>query len=207
LPSVDHPMNSAPERHRFHLVSLLTVTLVSAAISHADENKSGPAKPPPPEPVTLLVDLRTPPTNGFTYGSWQGRVATAASGLLIQGNKGADGSGETGQDFVSPRDLSRAEFIEVALGVGVSNKVPAITVAFDDAADTQYAARILIDQIVPEQPVWLRVRRSDFKLNNWQGNKGSAVIDWTRIARWHLQGDWSKAVPLVVVFIALRTRP
>lgn len=207
MPSGDRPMISAPKRHRFHLVSLLTVTLMSAAIGHAGENKSEPAKPPPPEPVTLLADLRSPPTNGFTYGSWQGRVAATASGLLIQGNKGADGSGETGQNFVSPRDLSKAEFIEVALGVGVSNKVPAITVAFDDAADTQYAARILIDQIVPEQPVWLRVRRSDFKLNNWQGNKSSAVIDWTRITRWHLQGDWSKAVPLVVVLIALRTRP
>jgi hypothetical protein len=84
--------------------------------------------------------------------------------------------------------------------------VPEVTIAFDDASETQYTTRVRIEQIVPEQPVWLRVRRADFKLNNWQGNKAGASIDWTKIVRWQLQGDWSKGAPFQVVFIALRRR-
>ena len=180
--------------------------LLVAAVSGAAENEAPPAAAPPPEPITLLADLRTPLPNGFAYGSWEGRVATIRTGLLVQGHRGADGSGELGHDFEPPRDLTQATFFEVALGVGLQNEVPEVTIAFDDASDTQYAARIRVDQLLPEQPVWLRVRRSDFKLNNWQGNKAGAVIDWTKIVRWHLQGDWSKAKPFQVVFIALRYR-
>lgn len=181
--------------------------VVTAAASCGAEEKDGPAESAPPETPTLIADLRSPLANSFCNGSWQGRVGVTASGLLVQGHRGADGSGEFGQTLVAPRNLSKAKFIELALGVGVKNEVPEVTVAFDDAGDTQYTARVRIDQMVPDQPVWLRVRREDFRLNNWQGNKASAVIDWTRITRWHLQGDWSKGAPLVVVFIALRTRP
>ena len=180
--------------------------LLVAAVSGAAENAPPPAAAPPPEPITLLADLRTPLPNGFAYGSWEGRVATIRTGLLVQGHRGADGSGELGHDFETTRDLTQATFFEVALGVGLQNEVPEVTIAFDDASDTQYTARIRVDQLVPEQPVWLRVRRSDFKLNNWQGNKASAVIDWTKITRWHLQGDWSKAKPFQILFIALRYR-
>ncbi len=189
------------------MAAWILATVVGAAADNPNPPAASPAPPtPPPEPVTLLADLRAAPARGFVNGSWQGRVATTHSGLLVQGHKGADGSGELGQDFEAPRDLGKATFFEVALGVGSQNEVPEFTLAFDDATETQYVARFRIEQLVPDQPVWLRVRRADFKLNNWQGNKAGAVIDWTKIIRWHLQGDWSKAKPFQVVFIALRER-
>lgn len=134
-------------------------------------------------------------------------MAVTKSGLLVQGNRGADGSGEFGQTLAAAHDLSKAKFVEVALGIGTRNEVPEFTIAFDDASETQYTARVRIDQVMPEQPVWFRVRLADFRLNNWQGNHASATIDWSRITKWHLQGDWSKAVPFQVMFIALRVRP
>lgn len=180
--------------------------LVAATADHATEGRNGPAESTPPETAALFADLRTPLANGFYYGSWQGRVVATKSGLVVQGNRGADGSGEFGQTLDAARDLSKAKFIELALGVGVRNEVPEVTIAFDDASETQYTARVRIDQVMPEQPVWFRVRLADFRLNNWQGNKASATIDWSRITRWHLQGDWTKAVPLHVIFIALHVR-
>lgn len=180
--------------------------LVVAAAGGAAENGAAPAPPPPPEPVTLVADLRKPLPGIFVNGTWTDRVAVTASGLLVLGPKGADGSGELGQDFGAPRDLSAVVFFEVALGAGLENEVSAITIGFDDANNTQFSARIPIDELVPEQPVWLRVRRADFKLNNWQGTKAGAVIDWTKITRWHLQGDWSKGKPCQIMFIALRYR-
>ena len=97
-------------------------------------------------------------------------------------------------------------YVELALGVGSKNEVPEVSVAFDDADEVQYSARIRVDQVLPQQPVWFHVRLTDFKLNNWQGNKAARKIDWARISRWHLQGDWQTAAPFHVVFIALRTR-
>jgi len=181
--------------------------LAAATLSRAAETRGESAEPAPPETTVLIADLRTPLAKGFVRGSWEGRVGTTKSGLVVHGSRGADGTGELGQDFETPRDLSKAKFIELALGVLARNEVPEVTIAFDDASDTQFTARVRIGQVVPEQPVWFRVRLADFKLNNWQGNKTSAGIDWTRIARWHLQGDWSKGVPLQVIFIALRARP
>jgi hypothetical protein len=191
----------------FRVFRIPLAVLVTATVSRAAETRSEAAVSAPAETTVLIADLRTPLARGFCRGSWEGRVGTTKSGLVVQGGRGADGSGELGQDFEAPRDLSKVKFVELALGVGARNEVPEVTIAFDDASDTQYTARVRIDQVLPEQPVWFRVRLADFKLNNWQGNKASAAIDWTRIARWHLQGDWSKAVPLHVVFIALRCRP
>jgi hypothetical protein len=185
---------------------LLAATVAAIASARADEEKKEGAKPAPPEPVELLADLRKPAGSGFVRGTWEAHVAKTASGLSVLGPRGADGSGELGEDFATPRDLSKVRFFEVALGVGLQNQVPEVTVAFDDASETQYTARIRIDQIVPEQLVWLRVRRADFKLNNWQGSKAGAAIDWTKIIRWHLQGDWSKGAPFQVMLIALRDR-
>jgi len=176
------------------------------AAGSAAESGAPAAAAPAPEPVTLLADLRTPMARGFVNGSWQGRVAVTHTGLLVLGNKGADGAGELGQDFEAPRDFTKVAFLEVALGTGLANEVGAVTLALDDASDTQYVARLRVDQLVPEQPVWLRVRRSDFQLNNWQGTKAGAVLDWSKITRWHLQGDWSKGKPFQVIFIALRYR-
>ncbi len=98
------------------------------------------------------------------------------------------------------------KYVEVALGTGPKNEVPAITIAFNDVDGVQYTASVRVDQLVPSQPVWFRVRVSDFKLNDWKGDKTGKVINWTRISQWHLQGDWRTEAPCHVMFIALRTR-
>ena len=58
---------------------------------------------------------------------------------------------------------------------------------------------------MPGQPVWLRVRREDFKLNDIEKGTDSQM-DWNKVARWHLQGDWATQKPCHVIFIALRAR-
>ncbi len=58
---------------------------------------------------------------------------------------------------------------------------------------------------MPGQPVWVRAHKADFKLN--AGEKGKdGVMDWARVTKWHLQGDWNTKKPFAMAFIALRTR-
>jgi len=187
----------------------LLATVAALVVSRAGgaaETKPEAAIAPPPEATRLLADFRTKIPNIGASGTWQGRIGLSDNGFVVQGGLGADGKGDMGQSLDPALDLSKEKYIEVALGVGAKNEVPEVTIAFDDAEGTQFTARIRINQVLPQQAVWFRVRLTDFKLNDWQGNKAGRKIDWTRIKQWHLQGDWSTAAPFHVMFIALRTR-
>jgi hypothetical protein len=183
---------------RYLLLLVLTPALLPAA---APSQASTPAE----APTRMLADFREQIPNAFNYGTWEGKAALTPAGTLVQGGKGATGKGELGASLDQSLDLSTATYIELGLAVGVANQVPVVTVAFDDENDVQYSAQIRIDQVLPQQPVWFRVKRSDFKLNDWQ-KKGAKSIDWKNIRKWHLQGDWATEAPFHVVFIAMRTR-
>jgi len=177
---------------------------VLSAVAVADETAK-PAPQSPPDETSLLADLRTAPPGLFQYGSWNGKVTVTKSGLAVVGAKGAQGNGGMGSDLPAARDLSQVVFVEVALGVVPGNEVPQVTIALNDADGTQFTARINLDQLVPGSPVWLRARREDFKLNS--GEKGAdSMMDWSKVTRWHLQGDWTTQKPFQVIFLALRTR-
>lgn len=178
----------------------LSLALLAGAV-RADEA----AKPATANETTMLVDLRAEPPGLFQYGSWSGKVALTKSGLAVVGTKGAQGDGGMGADLAASVDLSAMSFLEVALGVVPGNEVPQVTLALNDADGTQFTARVGIEQLVPGQPVWLRVRRSDFKLNNIEKGADSRM-DWSKVTRWHVQGDWVTKKPLQVIFVALRTR-
>lgn len=154
----------------------------------------------------MIADLRVSAASLEAYGTWQEHVSVSPNGALVLGSKGADGKGGIGKALNPTLDLSRDVFIEVAVGVGQKNTLPEFTVAFSDVEQVQYTALIRVDQIVPGQPLWLRVRRSDFKLNDWQHRNTGRAIDWKRIAHWDLQGDWKTEDAAHFVFIALRAR-
>lgn len=179
----------------------VTLILLSAVVCAEEAAKN----PPPPDETVMMVDLRAPLSGLFQYGSWEGKVAALKSGLAVHGAKGAQGKGGMGRDLAPALDLSEVSFVEVALGVVPGNEVPQITIALNDGDGTQFTARINIGQLVPGQPVWLRARREDFKLNGIEPGADSKM-DWSKVARWHLQGDWTTAKPFQVIFIALRTR-
>jgi len=169
------------------------------------EEAAKPAPPLPPEETSLIADLRTTPPGIFQYGTWSGKVTATKSGLAVLGSKGAQGDGGLGSEIAPARDMSEVAFVEVALGVAPGNEVPQFTVALNDADGTQFTARITIDQLVPGSPVWMRARREDFKLNGVE--KGSdSQMDWSKVTRWHLQGDWQTKKNFQVIFVALRTR-
>lgn len=186
------------------LLGLLLVGTLSVS-SRATDEKAEPLAPLAPESPTLFVDFRTNVPGIFQYGSWKDRLGISPTGILIEGSKGAQGDGGIGHAIEPSLDLSGIAYVEVALGVGAKNEVPEITVAFNDADGTQVAARLRIDQIAPNQPVWLRVSREAFARVAGQDGK-DAKMDWANVAQWQLQGDWTTKKPLNVVFIALRVR-
>lgn len=185
-------------------VSILILLLLLGASSRAADGAK-PEVAHPPEETTLIADLRTSPAGLFQYGSWNGKVAVTKSGLAAVGSKGAQGDGGMGAEIAPALDLTAMTFVEVALGVVPGNEVPQVTIALNDADGTQFTARVNLEQLVPGQPVWLRVRHSDFKLNGVE--KGSdSQMDWSKVTRWHLQGDWVTKKNLSVIFVALRWR-
>lgn len=185
------------------LVSVLILLLAGAFLRAADVAK--PEVAHAAEETSLIADLRTQPAGLFQYGSWNGKVTATKSGLAAVGSKGAQGDGGMGAGIAPALDLTAMTFVEVALGVVPGNEVPQVTIALNDADGTQFTARVNIEQLVPGQPVWLRVRRSDFKLNGIE--KGSdSQMDWSQVTRWHLQGDWATKKNLSVIFVALRWR-
>ena len=188
------------------LLSLLSVGALSV-LSHAADEKPVPIAPagPVPESPTLFVDFRTNVPGLFDYGTWKDKLGISPTGIVIEGSKGAQGDGGMGHAVEPALDLSGIAYVEVALGVGSKNEVPEITVALNDADGTQVAARLRIDQIVANQPVWLHLPRESFALVSGQGGK-DGKMDWTKVAQWQLQGDWTTKKPLNVVFIALRVR-
>jgi hypothetical protein len=187
------------------LASLLALALGSPICATEAKPESPPA--PAPNSSRLLADLRGNQPDLQPEGSWGGKLVGTPSGLVVEGGKGADGKGGMSKVIEPAVDLSPDSYIEVALGVGGLNEVSEITLGFTDVNEIQYTARLRVDDLVPNQPVWLRIKRSDFQLNDWQGTKSGQTIDWTRIHRWHLQGDWATAAPFHIVFIALRARP
>lgn len=185
-----------------HCPRLFFTLVLLCVTARAEEAAKTPA---PPEEIAMIVDLRETLPGIFQYASWEGKLAVTKSGLAVLGGKGAQGNGGIGRDIAPALDLEQVAFVEVALGVVPGNEVPQVTIALNDADGTQFTARINIDQLVPGQPVWLRARREDFRLNG--GEKGTdSKMDWQNVTRWHLQGDWTTKKSMRVIFIALRTR-
>ncbi len=191
---------------RSYLPILVAIVFLAASRGSAEETAAPTAQPAPSDGTKLIADFRAPLQNTFSTGSWQGKIATTPTGCAVLGNKGADGKGDMGQELKPRLDLTGVKYVEVAFGTGPKNEVPAITIAFNDSDGVQYTASIRIDQVVPGQMVWVRARLADFKLNDWQGDKGGRKINWAKIAQWHVQGDWNTEAPCHIMFIALRTR-
>ncbi len=183
----------------------LRLALLASLATTVGLSAEEPAKTSAADPTTMIVDLRANPPGIFQYGTWNGKLAAAKSGLAVLGAKGALGDGGMGQDLPAPVDYRVYKYFEVALGVVPGNEVPYVTIAFNDADGTQFTARVLIEQLVPGQPVWLRVKQEDFRLNIRESGS-DPNMDWSKITRWHLQGDWNTKKPMQVIFIALRGR-
>lgn len=186
--------------------TLLPAVLAAFALLLARAAAADPAAPAPAETTKLIADLRAALPNAFIAGTWKDNVVITASGSVVNGQKGADGKGELGQNLDPLLDLSAVKSIEVALATGPDNQVPTVTVAFNDNDDIQYTAGLHVEQLVPGQAVWLRLRLSDFKLNDWKGDKHGRTINWKKIRQWHLQGDWHTEAPCHVMLIAVRLR-
>ena len=186
-----------------HLRNLIpSIALAAAAALWADEP---PAAVPAHETTTMIVDLRNELPGLFQYSSWKDNLTQTKSGIAVLGSKGAQGNGGMGRAISPVMDFTAVKFVEVALGTTPGNEVPQVTIAVNDADGTQFTARITIDQLVPGQPVWLRARRQDFRLNAVE--KGAdGVMDWTKVTTWHLQGDWNTQKPFQAIFVALRVR-
>ncbi len=180
---------------------VLLMAFAGFGLARAQE-EAAPAAPP--TGTKLIVDLRTELPGLFSYGTWEGKLTITKSGYAVHG-KGAQGNGGMGREISPSLDFNEVEFVEVALGTVVGNEVPYVTIAFNDADGTQYAARVLVDQLVPGQPVWLRVRRQDFRLNSTEPGDDSRM-NWSQVTRWHLQGDWTTQKPMHAIFVALRMR-
>lgn len=190
-------------------VSASLIALASAAVSRAADAAPAAAPaatPPPPAEPIVIANLTQNVPGIFSYGTWQNSFAVAQNaGFRLQGSKGAQGNGGLGHNIEPALDLTKAEFIEVALAVQPGNEVPEFTVALNDADGTQYGARVRVGQIMPGQPVWFRLKLSDFSPIGGQEGK-NRKMEWDKIGQWHLQGDWTTKKPANVLLIALRAR-
>ncbi len=194
----------------FFLIAMLAAPFAGRAentAAAAPAPAPAPAAQPPAAPTgVLLADLRGEATAAYPYGSWTEAVKRAADGVTIIGAKGAQGDGGICGNMATPVDLTGMTYVEVALAVGQANEVPEVTVAVGDADETMASARIRIDQIVPGQRVWFRVPVHAFVLGSGKYAGKVAGMDWTKVAQWHVQGDWATKKPLQVLFIAIRAR-
>jgi hypothetical protein len=162
--------------------------------------------PPAAEPVRIVNFTEAVPAV-YGYGSWQNNFAIAPkAGFRVLGAKGAQGDGGFCQNLDPVRNLSKCSYIEIALAVQEGNLVPEYTIAFGDAGGTTCAARVRVEQLMPGQPVWLRLKIADFAVSNKDPGP-DRKMDWTTVSQWHLQGDWNTKKPAQVLFIALRARP
>ncbi len=167
--------------------------------------EDAPKPAPGLEGTMMIADLRAELPGVFQYGTWKDQVTATKSGLAVLGSKGAQGNGGLGREIAPAISLGDMRFAEIALGTVPGNEVPQVTIAFNDADGTQFTARVLVEQLVPGQPVWLRVKREDFKLNPVEKGADSQM-DWNQVTRWHLQGDWTTNKPMHVILVALRVR-
>jgi hypothetical protein len=193
----------------FFLIAMLAAPFAGRAentAAAAPAPAPAPAAQPPAAPTgVLLADLRGEATAAYPYGSWTEAVKRAADGVTIIGAKGAQGDGGICGNMATPVDLTGMTYVEVALAVGQANEVPEVTVAVGDADETMASARIRIDQIVPGQRVWFRVPVTR-SCSAVESTPEVAGMDWTKVAQWHVQGDWATKKPLQVLFIAIRAR-
>lgn len=165
-----------------------------------------PAPKPEASPI-LIVNFTEAVPEVYGYGTWQNNFGVVPkSGFRIVGSKGAQGSGGFCQTLAPALDLGKCAYIEVAVAVQQGNEVPEYTVAFGDADGTQCSARIRVNQLMPGQPVWLRLNVTDF-VTSTRDPGADGKMDWTKVSQWHLQGDWSTKKPAQILFIALRGRP
>ena len=162
----------------------------------------------PPAPI-MIANLTATVPNVYGYESWLNRFGVVPNaGLRVEGSKGAQGDGGFCHTLDQSLDLSKCAFIEVALAVQPNNEVPEYTVALVDADGTLVWARVRVDQLMPGQPVWMRLPVSAFAITTDPKQRGSdGKMDWTKVTQWHLQGDWATKKPAQILFIALRGRP
>ncbi len=186
------------------LAPTLAAVLFAGVAGFAAE-PAAPAAAPAAELITL-VNFTEPVPEVYGYGTWQNNFLVAPkAGFRVMGSKGAQGDGGFCKTIEPALDLSKNSFIEIALAVQSANEVPEYTVAFADADGTQCSARVRISQLMPGQPVWLRLKISDFVAST-RDPGADGKMDWTKVAQWHLQGDWNTKKPAQVLFIALRAR-
>ena len=189
--------------------SLLFVATLAAPLVGRAENTAtaAPAPQPPPAPSGVMIaDLRGEATPAYGYESWTDRLNRTADGVAVVGSKGAQGDGGFCGNLSTPLDLTGMTYVDVALAVGQANEVPEVTVALGDADGTMASARIHIEQIVPGQPVWFRVPVATLLPGSGKYAGTVEGFDATKVAQWHLQGDWATKKPLNVLFIAVRAR-
>ena len=160
-----------------------------------------------PAPI-MIANLTTAVPNVYGYESWQDRFALApGAGFHVMGAKGAQGDGGFCHKLDEPLDLSKCAYIEVALALQANNEVPEYTVALEDADGTLVWARVRVDQLMPGQPVWMRLPVGGFAVSTDPKQRGAdGKMDWSKVVQWHLQGDWTTKKRAEVVFIALRGR-
>lgn len=171
----------------------------------AAADTAAPAQSTVPAPQ-VLANFTSPISDVFGYGSWQGHFGpTSKAGYLVIGSKGAMGDGGFGHNLESAVDMTKTPIVEIALAVQPGNEVPNYTIVFEDEDGTPSSARLFVKQIMPGQPVWLRVGLEDFSQGKGQG-EDNGKMDWTKVTRWHLQGDWATKKPASVLFIAIRVR-
>lgn len=183
------------------------VALLGAASCLAEDSAPAPVAEaaPPPSPTILIADLRSDSLPLYGYQSWEGKVAHAKDGAMVQGFKGAQGDGGfCSNPLGTPLDLSGAKYIEVALGLGATNEVPEFTVALADADGTTMSARLKVGQISPSQLVWLRVPVETMVPSTGEYAGKTPGMDWAKVTSWQLQGDWTTKKPAQVLFVAIR---
>ncbi|HVU32276.1 MAG TPA: hypothetical protein VHE61_02505 [Opitutaceae bacterium] len=187
---------------RCFVAAFTLAALVPAAIAA----ESAPAAAAPASRVIMIANLTEKVAGVSAYETWQGAMAVAQkAGFAVLGAKGAQGNGGFGQTLETPIDLSQCAYIELALAVQPGNEVPEYTIMFVDGDGTQCWARVRVDQLMPGQPLWMRVKVSDFTVST--KDKGAdGRMDWSKIAQWHLQGDWTTKKPAHILFMALRGR-
>ena len=186
---------------------ILLATLLAAPLAALAQDAAVPAAQPSAAPApALFVDLRGEAAAAYPYESWTEALRRTPEGALVVGSKGARGDGGFCGNLNPAADLSGVAFVEVALAVGQNNEVPEVTIAAADADETQVSARLRIDQVVPGQAVWFRVPLGTFQLGTGKYAGKVAGMDWTKVAQWHVQGDWTTKKPLQVLFIAIRSR-
>lgn len=187
------------------VAAFLSVNAICSSFAAAPET-AAPAAPAAAPAMVMLADLRGETVTVYGYGSWKDRLNTTTNGVVILGGKGAQGDGGLCGGLTPNFDLSGANWIEVALGVGQANEASTVVLGLNDADGTLVTARIRVDQIVPQQPVWFRVRAADFSPVGGEQAGTNPAMDWTKVAQWHVQGDWGVKKAYHVVAIAVRAR-